>query len=96
MMKPHKHADLIHAWAEGAEIEYRWTGTEKWEDCVYPQWHEQAEYRIKPTPIKIDIVVLKHLKFWRDNLLADPNEEPNIKFVFDGETKKVKSAEVLK
>lgn len=44
--KRHKHADLIHAWAEGAEIEYqRSNGT--WEDCE-PAWAENTNYRIKP------------------------------------------------
>ncbi len=103
VMKPHKHAELIKAWADGAEIESRnlCTATLSWEDWKLnetPNWSvsDFVEFRIKPTPIKLDIVVLRHLRFWRDNLLADPNEEPNIKFVFDGETKKVKSAEVLK
>jgi hypothetical protein len=96
VMKPHKHAELIKAWADGAEIQVLDNHME-WHDIGdYTSWHEQSIYRIKPTPIKLDIVVLRHLKFWRDNLLDDPNEEPNIKFVFDGETRKVKSAEVLK
>ena len=42
----HKHADLIHAWAEGAEIEIKlgaeWCNEEK------PEWHTTFEYRIKP------------------------------------------------
>ena len=54
-MKPHKHAELIKAWADGAEIEYRiysvdsWTD---WKDCVEPTWITDwdFEYRIKPEP----------------------------------------------
>ena len=95
-MKPHKHAELIKAWADGAEIQVLFSEGEEWYVDEHPDWYEHYKYRIKPTPIKLDIVVLRHLKFWRENLLADPNEEPNIKFVFDGETRKVKSAEVLK
>lgn len=42
----HKHADLIHGWAEGAKIQYslgnNWYNTEK------PEWNINTEYRIKP------------------------------------------------
>jgi hypothetical protein len=46
----HKHADLIHAWAEGAEIqECRAAGPENdWRDATYPAWYIHNEYRIKP------------------------------------------------
>lgn len=39
------HADLIHAWAEGAEIEIY---TDEWKYCPNPFWNESNEYRIKP------------------------------------------------
>jgi DNA modification methylase len=41
----HPHADLIHAWAEGAEIEVK---ADVWRVEKRPMWHEQNEYRIKP------------------------------------------------
>lgn len=52
MKTPHKHAELIKAWADGAKIEMRavsgkWVGYED-RDC--PTWHELYEYRIKPEP----------------------------------------------
>ena len=43
--KRHKHADLIHAWAEGAEIQ--WKFNNEWIDCD-PEWDDCEEYRIKP------------------------------------------------
>ncbi len=45
--KRHKHADLIHAWAEGAKIQY-FIG--EWKDCQdnLPQWGINGIYRIKP------------------------------------------------
>jgi hypothetical protein len=47
----HKHADLIHAWADGAEIQWKNTN-DVWEDWandeVSPPWHPYSEYRIKP------------------------------------------------
>lgn len=48
--KRHKHADLIHAWAEGAIIQFEDSPGE-WLDCADndPQWAEGTNYRIKPT-----------------------------------------------
>lgn len=48
----HIHADLIHAWAEGAEIEFRpkrlnYGSTFDWHPCENPDWHENFEYRVK-------------------------------------------------
>lgn len=43
--KRHKHADLIHAWAEGAVVQF-WMGR-VWCD-VEPSWEKDREYRIKP------------------------------------------------
>jgi len=45
-MKPHKHAALIHAWAQGAEIE--WLCGNEWLPITNPHWHEDRDYRIKP------------------------------------------------
>lgn len=44
--KPHKHAELIKAWADGATIQYK-TQHAGWMTCT-PAWAESAEYRIKP------------------------------------------------
>ena len=48
-MTRHKHADLIHAWAEGAEIEYK-AATGVWFPAVKnePLWGDTIQYRIKP------------------------------------------------
>jgi hypothetical protein len=50
-MKPHKHAELIKAWADGAVIQIRLFKSNgevtEWEDCD-PCWGDDAEYRIKP------------------------------------------------
>lgn len=49
----HQHADAIHAWAEGAEIEFRpkkggyGNGAFEWRPCRNPDWHENFEYRVK-------------------------------------------------
>ena len=45
---PHKHRDLIIAWANGAEIEVH-TTFNTWKLMKSPQWGEYNTYRIKPT-----------------------------------------------
>jgi hypothetical protein len=53
---PHKHAELIKAWADGAEIECSYTGYEgSWRKAGKDhggviQWLLTQNYRIKPTP----------------------------------------------
>ena len=43
------HADIIKAWADGADVEQFNPITEKWEFVSYPSWREEAKYRIKTT-----------------------------------------------
>ena len=45
-MKPHKHADLIKAWADGAEIQVLIDNN--WHDAASPCWDFGCEYRAKP------------------------------------------------
>lgn len=45
---PHKHAEAIKAWADGAQIECMDRGA--WVECPGPTWKEYAEYRVKPEP----------------------------------------------
>ena len=95
MNKPHKHAALIKAWADGAEIEYLPSDSLIWYTVNVPLWDEDAYYRIKPEP-KPDVVryvcaategmsLGTEKKWWADNL----------KLTFDGDTGKLKTAEVL-
>ena len=50
-MKPHKHCEIIKAWADGAEIQRRKFATNDWVDTD-PDWIESIEYRIKPRTVK--------------------------------------------
>ena len=52
---PHKHAEAIKAWADGAEIEERWNG-----DCLFtfishPTWNPNKEFRVKSQKSDKDI-----------------------------------------
>ena len=101
-MKPHKHAELIKAWADGAEIEQRHLDCfeNTWSDWYYftNTWKEKdsVEYRIKPKP-KPDVVKMSavYLNQFGDYILKS-NSKENLKLTFDGETGELKSAEVLK
>lgn len=47
--QPRKHADVIKAWADGAEVQIRGgvLGA-KWQDCEQPSFCNCMEYRVKP------------------------------------------------
>ena len=45
-MKPHKHAELIKAWADGREIEVFNEGNNCWEVCT-PGWYGSVKYRLR-------------------------------------------------
>jgi len=94
MSNRHRHADLIHAWAEGAEIEYRtmggsWVNT-KFSDCV--TWAEGCEYRIKPEK-KPD--VLRYFELTTSGGCVWVNGNGNLRCTFCGETGKLIKAEIL-
>ena len=89
----HKHADLIHEWADGAEIEYFNHTIHQWEGVRNPSWNENSEYRIKPEP-KPDHVRYLEMPMFCGYVERRP--ESNMKVVFDGETGELKSAEVIK
>jgi len=88
----HIHADLIHAWADGAQIQ-RKRNNEDWDDAPYPIWDENTEYRIKPESKSDYVRYLEMPMFWG---YVERRPESNMKVVFDGETGDLKSAEVLK
>ena len=94
-MKPHKHAELIKAWADGAEIEFKSRPEMAWETYDCPSWYDYYEYRIKPEP-KPDVVYLYLAKSdgWLYKKLE--TEWANLRLTFDSETGELKSAEVLK
>lgn len=52
-MTPHKHAEVIKAWADGHPVEYRMPSQEEWKavDFRYaPAFYEKWEYRVRPQP----------------------------------------------
>lgn len=51
---PHKHAELIKVWADGAEIEFKEQGW-GWVGTSNPMWDEDTAYRIKPQPSQQEV-----------------------------------------
>lgn len=99
-MKPHKHAELIKAWADGATIEgiSPSRGIDWWMAEENPDWaNTEVEYRIKPEP-KPDVVryLCISLNEGASCISRMADETDNLKIIFDGETGELKSAEVLK
>lgn len=59
-LQPRKHAELIKAWADGAEIQYK--DSYEWYDCANaPAWEDNTEYRIKPAEPIIEKIVFNPL-----------------------------------
>lgn len=55
--KPHKHAAVIKAWADGAIVEFRANSNEDWQPVsdrqdINPQWYPDYEYRVKPKIVR--------------------------------------------
>lgn len=97
MGKPHKHAELIKAWADGAEIQCFSEEIDDWLDISEaPRWWPTRQYRIKPEP-KPDVVLYMSINDSDDYFFttSEKYDFDNLKLTFDGETGKLKSAEVL-
>lgn len=47
---PHVHAEVIKAYADGAQIEFRHAPNREWEGVAQPHFDVGTEYRIKPEP----------------------------------------------
>ena len=55
---PHKHKDLIIAWANGADIEFDDSGR-GWHHMNMPSWYKDGIYRIKPTKTPLQLKIEK-------------------------------------
>ena len=96
MKIPHIHAEEIKAWADGAEIQLQMTDG-SWVDEPAPTWWRGCFYRIKPEP-KPDVIVFPHRVTTNSDdypFLKEYYTKQQLKLTFDGETGKLKSAEVL-
>lgn len=103
---PHKHADMIKAWADGANIQGRSEYFKDWRDVDAPEWYKDCEYRIKPEP-KPDIIMYGQENNPLTHARSSESVMPcvltyiqtrfdQVKYTFDGETGKLKNVEIIK
>lgn len=97
-----KNAEIIKAWADGAQIQWYDNSIRehRWKDCPeYFDWGAPVSFRIKPEPkpdyvyygvFEMDGAMILKSCFTKIN-----NSGDELKLTFDGETGKLKSAEVL-
>ena len=93
----HKHAEVIKAFVDGKKCEYYIPYSDKWEEINFLTLFESYEQvRIKPEP-KPDIVRYTSIGLdYADDASERKFPTDNLKLTFDGETGKLKSAEVIK
>lgn len=111
MKIPHKHAELIKAWADGAEIQSRLVVVNDtneghvWVDTPNPAWDFEKIYRIKPEPrpdeVKYCNIYRANVGGFQDSLRTAKRMGRDlsvgiVEFTFDGETGLLKSVEIVK
>jgi len=91
----HIHADVIIAWANGAEIELYDEGYEEWLSVVNPKWDENIKYRVKPKELVEEFNVIYNI--YAKNLIVedDPNVVKNLRLTFEPDTGKLLKAEII-
>ena len=96
----HKHAELIKAWADGAEIETRAPsyGVHEWQVEKYPCWgNAYWEYRIKPfkNPDEVKYLFKNYPREEWIECDATSFMHDVLKVIRDGETGKIKAVEII-
>jgi hypothetical protein len=93
----HQHYECIVAWAEGKQCEWSSKSNEQWNPITcLSDFDYFTIVRIKPEP-KLDIVRYIFATTHDSNYNASTAkwDSDNLKLTFDGETSKLKSAEVI-
>lgn len=51
--KPHVHAEVIKAWADGATVEFNNGCPDEWREVINgtPAWNPHVQYRVKSEPV---------------------------------------------
>jgi hypothetical protein len=93
-----KHAELIHAWADGASIQLQCRDG-RWEDLDFPSWDCDGTYRLKPQKQKpvVFYIDANYLNCLKDKITTTVTKtvHDTIKVEFDSETQKLISVEKL-
>lgn len=62
MGTPHKYAEVIKAWADGVEIQFRYRANTIWHRTEQPSFSVDYEWRVKPEPNKYRVALCKSLE----------------------------------
>lgn len=68
-----KHWDVIQAFKEGKQIQYRYYESDEWEDIDMPSFVIYFEYRIKPTTTKRLPTIEEVEKWFMENKVFKSN-----------------------
>lgn len=104
--KPHVHAELIKAWADGAQIEEWHVSAQKWVPIGLNDhtilWCSHSKYRIKPEPKPDRKIRLVNVEGATHQLIPYTETEDIytnyscIEVIVDGETNKLKDVRILR
>ncbi len=95
---PHKHAELIKKWADGAKIELFSPSMDEWIPVGNPSWCVSSDYRIKSErkPDIVRNVILSNAPNVNAVRMHYTSEiEANARIVFDGESNQLKELTML-
>lgn len=99
----HIHADVIIAWAEGAQIQYFAIYESKWFDVDKPLWDPNIRYRVKPKdrvlyaalgPFELEDGI--ESAFVGNAYNVQPINTWAIEIIFDADTEEPKSVALVK
>lgn len=101
MTTKHPHHEVITAYLEGKDIQFRLQPNHKWTlveslknlSWIMPTFTPEVEYRIRPvTEVKMRVTMEDYRVFTRE---VEHWEQPNAIFFFNSETSKLESVEVV-
>lgn len=77
MNKPHKHCEVIKAWADGAEIQVKDPALNRWSPLITerPYWYEDMQYRVKPKTIRYRVALINETDNRIETTTADTDEQ---------------------
>lgn len=83
MGQRHKHADVIIAWAEGADVQVWDDVTKRWWDVPTPSFYEKRKYRIKPPAKRYRVALFNNYTrvYTADNINDASSYEKDRSFV---------------
>jgi hypothetical protein len=99
----HPQADLIHAWADGKELQLLDVSTKTWLKVMNPNWGSHDTYRIKPEADKMEdysIYINAYARFEYERqkhptFRHQPIFLADVRLTWDGSTGKLKNIQIL-